>query len=120
MVKISLTPEEARSFREIIEYTLSELRMEIAGTESYDWRQKLHKQAVSPERGFDHYLYKPQYQQGKRAGFLKLQPKFWCSLLNNESQMTHPVTHFRRLRDLPRALLAASVHLIQTEMHNHR
>jgi len=44
MIKISLTPEEARSFREIIEYTLSELRMEIAGTESYDWRQKLHEQ----------------------------------------------------------------------------
>jgi hypothetical protein len=42
MITIRLTVEEARTLREIIDYTLSELRMEIAGTESYDWRRELH------------------------------------------------------------------------------
>jgi hypothetical protein len=42
MITLSVTPDEARKLREIFEYALSELRMEIAGTESYDWRRELH------------------------------------------------------------------------------
>jgi len=43
MVHIELTSEEAEMLREILAYYLSELRMEIAGTESVDFREPLKK-----------------------------------------------------------------------------
>ena len=41
MVHIDLTPDEARALREVLESYLSDLRMEIAGTDSASFRERL-------------------------------------------------------------------------------
>ncbi len=43
MARIDLKPEEARMLREVLESYLSDLRMEIAGTESVSFRENLKK-----------------------------------------------------------------------------
>jgi len=43
MARIDLKPEEARMLREVLESYLSDLRMEIAGTESVNFRENLKK-----------------------------------------------------------------------------
>ncbi len=43
MVQIELTSEEAETLREILLFYLSELRMEIADTDSLDFREPLKK-----------------------------------------------------------------------------
>jgi hypothetical protein len=47
MAHVELTPEEARLLREALESYLADLRMEIAGTDSASFREKLkHTRAV--------------------------------------------------------------------------
>lgn len=46
MIELRLSRDEALVLQETIEYTISEIRMEIAGTESLDWRNEL-KRRVS-------------------------------------------------------------------------
>ncbi len=41
MVHLELTDKEAETLRNILSYHLSELRMEIAGTDSKDFRDEL-------------------------------------------------------------------------------
>ena len=41
MARVDLTPEEARMLRDVLESYLSDLRMEIAGTESVSFRENL-------------------------------------------------------------------------------
>jgi len=41
MPRLELTPEEAETLRAILEGCLSDLRMEIAGTDSADYREGL-------------------------------------------------------------------------------
>lgn len=43
MIQIELTSEKAEMLREIISTYLSDLRMEIAGTENMDFREELKK-----------------------------------------------------------------------------
>ncbi len=43
MVTIEITPEDARLLREVLESYLSDLRMEIAGTDSVSFRENLKK-----------------------------------------------------------------------------
>ncbi len=43
MARVDLTPEEARMLRDVLESYLSDLRMEIAGTESVSFRENLKK-----------------------------------------------------------------------------
>ena len=43
MVRLELTEADAEVLRDILTYHLSELRMEIAGTESKDFREDLKK-----------------------------------------------------------------------------
>jgi hypothetical protein len=43
MIQIELTSENAEMLREIISTYLSDLRMEIAGTENMDFREELKK-----------------------------------------------------------------------------
>ena len=43
MARIDLKPDEARMLREVLESYLSDLRMEIAGTESVNFRENLKK-----------------------------------------------------------------------------
>ncbi len=43
MARVDLTPEEARMLRDVVESYLSDLRMEIAGTESMSFRENLKK-----------------------------------------------------------------------------
>ncbi|TMB51913.1 MAG: hypothetical protein E6J56_17990 [Deltaproteobacteria bacterium] len=43
MARVDLTPEEARMLRDVLESYLSDLRMEIAGTESMSFRENLKK-----------------------------------------------------------------------------
>jgi len=43
MVRIDLSPEEAGLLREVLESYLSDLRMEIAGTDSVSFRDNLKK-----------------------------------------------------------------------------
>jgi hypothetical protein len=43
MVTIELAPEDARLLREVLESYLSDLRMEIAGTDSVSFRDNLKK-----------------------------------------------------------------------------
>lgn len=43
MIQIELTSEKAEMLREIISIYLSDLRMEIAGTENMDFREDLKK-----------------------------------------------------------------------------
>ena len=43
MVTIEVTPEDARLLREVLESYLSDLRMEIAGTDSVSFRENLKK-----------------------------------------------------------------------------
>jgi len=44
MVQITLSDEEAGSLRNVLESYLSDLRMEIAGTERMDFREHLKRQ----------------------------------------------------------------------------
>ena len=46
MVTIELAPEDARLLREVLESYLSDLRMEIAGTDSVSFRDNLKKTEV--------------------------------------------------------------------------
>ncbi|MFQ5740402.1 MAG: hypothetical protein ACE5JX_15445 [Acidobacteriota bacterium] len=46
MRSIDLTDEEARTLLEVLEFTCSELRMEIAGTDRKDFREGLKKKKV--------------------------------------------------------------------------
>ena len=41
MIRIELTDEEGGALQELLEYALSELRMEIADTDRKDFREKL-------------------------------------------------------------------------------
>jgi hypothetical protein len=41
MTRLELTPEDARILYDVLESYLSDLRMEIANTDSYDFRQML-------------------------------------------------------------------------------
>jgi len=41
MLKLDLTPEEQDVLRQVLEDALSDLRMEIADTDSYDYRTML-------------------------------------------------------------------------------
>jgi len=43
MARLDLSPEEARMLRDVLESYLSDLRMEIAGTESVSFRENLKK-----------------------------------------------------------------------------
>jgi hypothetical protein len=47
MVRIELQPTEAEVLKEVLESCLSELRMEIAGTDSMDFREKLKARKVA-------------------------------------------------------------------------
>jgi hypothetical protein len=46
MVSIELNPEEAEMLREVLSIYLSDLRMEIADTDSMDYRETLKKTEV--------------------------------------------------------------------------
>jgi len=46
MARIDLTPEEARTLHDVLESYLSDLRMEIAGTESVSFRENLKKTEI--------------------------------------------------------------------------
>ncbi len=46
MIQIELTSEKAEMLREIISIYLSDLRMEIAGTENMNFREELKKREV--------------------------------------------------------------------------
>ena len=43
ITKIELTPEESVLLKEVLESDLSELRMEISHTDSFDFREQLKK-----------------------------------------------------------------------------
>jgi len=40
---ITLTPDEAQLLKKILESFLSDLRVEVADTEKYEWRKELQK-----------------------------------------------------------------------------
>ncbi len=46
MIQIALSDEEAGALRSVLESYLSDLRMEIAGTEQMDFRESLKRQEV--------------------------------------------------------------------------
>jgi hypothetical protein len=46
VAQITLTPEEAATLRGALTSYVSELRMEIADTDSWQWRQNLKREAV--------------------------------------------------------------------------
>lgn len=46
MVKLELTPDEASMLATMLSSALSDLRLEIAGTEKKEWRDELHKHEV--------------------------------------------------------------------------
>jgi hypothetical protein len=50
MIQIDLTPEEQSELRTALESYLSDLRMEIAGTDSYDFRKELKERKAALEK----------------------------------------------------------------------
>ena len=50
MVQISLTAEEAATLREVLQTYVSDLRMEIAGTDAMDFRERLKKEEAFLKR----------------------------------------------------------------------
>ena len=46
MVQITLTPEEAMILRDVLNHYKSDLRMEIADTDTMDFREKLKNEEV--------------------------------------------------------------------------
>ena len=46
MAQITLTPEEAAALRGALSRDVSDIRMEIANTDSWQWRQDLKREAV--------------------------------------------------------------------------
>ena len=46
MAELKLSDEQAQLLRQILESYLSDLRMEIADTDSYDFRQRLKRREV--------------------------------------------------------------------------
>ncbi|MGE5620605.1 MAG: hypothetical protein ACM3US_15265 [Sphingomonadaceae bacterium] len=46
-MELALQPEEARLLRDILSEYLSDLRMEIANTEQYEWREEMKKREAA-------------------------------------------------------------------------
>jgi len=46
MVQINLTPDEVGMLRDILNHYLSDLRMEVADTDTLDFREKLKQEEV--------------------------------------------------------------------------
>ena len=65
-MQIELTAEEATLLREVLSTTLSDLRMELAGTDSADYRAMLHERRNVMQRILD--ALGPETSAGTAAG----------------------------------------------------
>ncbi|HEU4565787.1 MAG TPA: hypothetical protein VFS05_14100 [Gemmatimonadaceae bacterium] len=53
MIQLSLSADDAAMLREMLEDYLSDLRMEVAGTDSKDWREALKRREELLKRLLD-------------------------------------------------------------------
>jgi hypothetical protein len=54
MPQLELTPEEVRELTEVLTSYLSDLRMEVAGTDNFDFRQNLKRREALLKRLIEH------------------------------------------------------------------